>query len=214
MGTIAAGFSMSLDGFIAGPNDDVQRLFGWMYLGDTDLKVSTGDRDIELKVSSKSVAQVEERTQAAGAIVSGRRMFDVAGAWGGKHPMDVPVFVVTHTVPHEWVYEGSPFTFVTDGVESALEKARKVAGAKNIGVGGANITRQCLKLGLLDEIQIDLVPVLLGQGVRLFEFLGIEPLELERTGVIESPGVTHLSFRVVKQKTDLNPLSQTQGELI
>jgi len=198
MGKIAAGFSMSLDGFIAGPDDDVQRLFAWMFSGDTDLKVSIGDEELDLKVSSQSAEQFEERTQAAGAIVSGRRMFDVAGAWGGKHPMDVPVVVVTHKVPQEWVYEGSSFTFVTDGVESAIEKARVIAGGKNIGVGGADITRQCLKLGLLDEIQIDLVPVLLGRGVRLFEYLGIEPIELERTRVIEAPGVTHLSFRVVK----------------
>jgi dihydrofolate reductase len=112
--------------------------------------------------------------------------------------MDVPVVVLTHTVPQEWVYAGSPFTFVTDSIESAIEKARKIAGDKNIGVGGADVTRQCLKAGLLDEIHIDLVPVLLGQGVRLFEHLGIEPIELERTGVRESPGVTHLSFRVVK----------------
>jgi dihydrofolate reductase len=198
MGKVAAGFSMSLDGFIAGPNDDVQRLFAWMFSGDTDLKVSIGDQEMELKVSSQSAEQFEERTQAAGAIVSGRRMFDVAGAWGGKHPMNVPVFIVTHTVPQEWVKEGSPFTFVTDGVESAVEKARKVAGDKNIGVGGADITRQCIKAGLLDEIQIDLVPVLLGSGVRLFEHLGIEPVELERTIVIEAPGVTHIGFRIVK----------------
>jgi dihydrofolate reductase len=160
--------------------------------------VSIGDQEMDLKVSSQSAEQFEERAQAAGAIVSGRRMFDVAGAWGGKHPMDVPVVVVTHQVPQEWVYEGSPFTFITDGVESAVEKARVIAGEKSIGVGGADITRQCLKLGLLDELQIDLVPVLLGRGVRLFEYLGIEPVELERTGVIESPGVTHLSFRVIK----------------
>lgn len=198
MGTVAAGFSMSLDGFIAGPNDDVGRVFAWMFSGDTDIKVSTGDEDMDLKVSASSAEQIEERTQLVGVIVSGRRMFDVAGAWGGKHPMDVPVVVVTHNIPQEWVREGSPFTFVTDGVESAIEKAVNIAGEKNIGVGGADITRQCLKLGLLDEIQIDLVPVLLGQGVRLFEYLGIEPIELERTSVIESPGVTHLSFRVVK----------------
>lgn len=198
MGTVAAGFSMSLDGFIAGPNDDVGRVFAWMFSGDTDIKVSTGDEDMDLKVSASSAEQIDERTQLVGVIVSGRRMFDVAGAWGGKHPMDVPVVVVTHNIPQEWVREGSPFTFVTDGVESAIEKAGNIAGEKNIGVGGADITRQCLKLGLLDEIQIDLVPVLLGQGVRLFEYLGIEPIELERTSVIESPGVTHLSFRVVK----------------
>jgi dihydrofolate reductase len=198
MGTIAAGFSMSLDGFIAGPDDDFQRLFAWMSLGDTDLNLSSGDTDFDLQVSAESADMFKGAISQTGAIVSGRRMFDVAGAWGGKHPMDVPVVVLTHTVPQEWVYAGSPFTFVSDSVEGAIEKARKIAGDKNIGVGGADITRQCLKAGLLDEIHIDLVPVLLGQGVRLFEHLGIEPIELERTGVRESPGVTHLSFRVVK----------------
>ena len=198
MGTIAAGFSMSLDGFIAGLNDDVQRLFAWMSLGNTDLNLSSGDTDFDLKVSSESAKGFEEAIKATGAIVSGRRMFDVAGAWGGKHPLGAPVIVVTHTPPKEWIYEGSPFIFVTDGVESAIEKAWEIAGDKNIGVGGADITRQCIKLGLLDEIGIDLVPVLLGQGVRLFEYLGIEPIKLERTGVRESPGVTHLSFRIVK----------------
>lgn len=198
MGTVNAGFSMSLDGFIAGPNDDVSRLFVWMSLGDTKLDVSSGDTDFDLKMSSQDAEQYKEMATQTGAIVSGRRMFDVAGAWGGKHPMGVPVVVLTHTVPQEWDYEGSPFTFVTDGLESAIEKARAIAGERNIGVGGADITRQCLKLGLLDEISIDLVPVLLGQGVRLFEYLGIEPIELENTGVRQSPGVTHLSFRVVK----------------
>lgn len=198
MGTIAAGFSMSLDGFIAGPEDDVQRVFAWMYQGDTTMNLSSGDTDFELQVSAESADQYQEAMHQTGAIVSGRRMFEVAGAWGGKHPMDVPVVVLTHNVPQEWVYDGSPFTFVTDGVESALAKAREIAGDKNIGVGGADVTRQCLKLGLLDEIQIDLVPVLLGRGVRLFEYLGVEPIELESTGVSAAPGVTHLSFRVVK----------------
>jgi dihydrofolate reductase len=198
MGKVSAGFSMSLDGFIAGPNDDFSRLFAWMALGDTNLNVSSGDTDFELQMSAEDAENYQEQMRQTGAIVSGRRMFDVASAWGGKHPMGVPVVVVTHTVPQEWDYEGSPFTFVTDGVEPAIEKARQIAGDKNIGVGGAEITRQCLKSGLLDEIGIDLVPVLLGQGVRLFEYLGIEPIELESTGVRESPGVIHLSFRVVK----------------
>jgi dihydrofolate reductase len=148
MGTVGAGFSMSLDGFIAGPNDDVQRLFAWMFSGDKDIKVSTGDREMELKVSSESAERFEDSTKTIGAIVSGRRMFDVAGAWGGKHPMDVPVFVVTHSIPQEWVKPGSPFTFVVEGVESAVKMAKKVAGDKNVGVGGAEITRQCLKAGL------------------------------------------------------------------
>ena len=112
--------------------------------------------------------------------------------------MDVPVFVVTHTVPREWNYEGSPFTFVTDGLESAVEQARAVAGDKDVGVIGASLVQQCIRAGLLDEIHIDLVPVLLGDGIRLFDHLGTEPIELESTRVIEGAGVTHLTFRVVK----------------
>ena len=198
MGKVSAGFSMSLDGFIAGPNDDVQKVFGWMSLGDTDLNLSSGDTDFDLQVSSEDAEHFKDAMIQVGAIVSGRRMFDVAEAWGGKHPMGVPVVVLTHHVPKEWDYEGSPFTFVTEGVEAVVDKARQIAGDKAIGVGGADITRQCLKLGILDEIGIDLVPVLLGQGVRLFDYLGIEPVELEITGVNQAPGVIHLSFRVCK----------------
>ena len=130
--------------------------------------------------------------------MTGRRTFDLTNGWGGRHPLDVPVFVLTHTVPQEWVYEGSPFTFVTDGLESALEQAKAVAGDKDVGVGAANLVQQCIRAGLLDEIHVDLVPVLLGDGVRLFDHLGPEPIELESTRVIEGAGVTHLTFRVVK----------------
>ena len=112
--------------------------------------------------------------------------------------MGVPTFVVTHTVPQEWVYEGSPFTFVTDGVESAVKQAKAVAGDKTVAVGAASIAQQCIRAELLDEIHIDLVPILLGSGVRLFEHLGNTPIELERTRVIEAPEVPHLTFRVVK----------------
>jgi len=198
MGTVAAGFSMSLDGFIAGPNDDTQQVFAWMFQGDTDVTVTIGEQDLDLKMSSESAEQYEEMTQGVGAIVSGRRLFDVASAWGGKHPMDVPIVVVTHHIPAEWPNDGQPFTFVTDGVESAVAKAKAIAGDKSVGVGGADITRQCLKLGLLDEIGIDLVPVLLGDGVRLFEKLGIEPIQLEIISVTTAPTVTHLRYRVVK----------------
>lgn len=204
MGNVGAGFSMSLDGFIAGPNDDVQRVFAWMFQGDTDVKLSIGEKEMDLKVSAESAERFEDTSSGMGAIVSGRRTFDVAGAWGGKHPMNVPVVVVAHRIPQEWVKAGSPFTFVTDGVESAIKKARAIAGNKSIGVGGADVTRQCIKLGLLDELGIDLVPVLLGWGVRLFEHLGIEPIELASTKVVEAPGVTHLGFRFVKEDNKEN----------
>ena len=198
MGTVGTGFSMSLDGFIAGPNDDVQRLFAWMYHGNTDLEWSSGESDFGLKLSLQSAALFEDAARTTGALVAGRRLFDVAGAWGGKHPLNVPVFVVTHSVPQEWAKPGSPFTFVTGGVASAIEQAKQVAGDKRVAVASPTIVQQCLQVGLLDEIHIDLVPVLLGAGIRLFDHLGAEPVELERIRVIEAPGVTHLTFRVVK----------------
>ena len=199
MGTVGAGFSMSLDGFIAGQNDDTQHVFAWMFKGDQDVQVSIGEQELDLKLTTEGVGQRESMEQSTGAIVSGRRLFDVAGAWGGKHPLNVPIVVLTHNPPQEWIDKpGSPFTFVTDGIESAIAKAKEIAGDKNVGVGGADITRQCLKVGLLDEIGIDLVPVLLGSGVRLFEQIGIEPVELEITGVTEDVGVTHLRYRVVR----------------
>lgn len=199
MGTIGAGFSMSLDGFIAGPNDEVDRVFAWMFQGDTQKQITIGEEDMELKLSDESAEQFDKMDAGLGVIISGRRMFDVAEAWGGKHPMNVPVVVVTHTIPQEWANkEGSPFTFVTDGLEHAIQRAKQIAGDKSIGVGGADITRQCLKLGLLDEIGIDLVPVLLGRGVRLFDYMGIEPVELEVTDVTSNPFVTHLRYRVVR----------------
>lgn len=199
MGTLGAGFSMSLDGFIAGPDDDTQHVFAWMFQGDRDVQVTIGDEDLDLKLTEEGEDQREGMAQALGAILSGRRMFEVARAWGGKHPLDVPVVVLTHHPPQEWLDRAnSPFVFVTDGLESAVAKAKEIAGGKNVGVGGADITRQCLKAGLLDEIGIDLVPVLLGRGVRLFEDLGIEPVMLEVLGVTPDTGVTHLRYRVVK----------------
>ncbi len=197
MGSVGTGFSMSLDGFIAEPNDDVTRLFAWMFSGDRDVKLSTGDHDIDLKVSSES-AEIFEGASTVGALIAGRRQFDVAGAWGGKHPLNVPVVVVTHRVPQEWVKPGSIFTFVTDGVESAVKKAKEIAGDKMVAVASPTIVQQCLKLGLLDEIHIDLVPILLFSGIRLFDHLDIKPVDLEITNVVKAPGVIHLDFRVKK----------------
>ena len=188
--------SMSLDGFIAGPDGDVGPLFDWYFGGDTEYTMPSGG--ITLKVSPQSVGLLRESHANTGALVVGRRHFDHAGGWGGRHPMDLPVFVVTHTVPQKWVYEGSPFTFVMDGVESAVEQAKAVAGDKDVGVGGANVAQQCIEAGLVDEIGVELVPVVLGEGIRFFDHLGPGQIKLERTRVIEAPGVTHLRFRVVK----------------
>jgi dihydrofolate reductase len=204
MGKVTSGLTMSLDGFIAGPNDGPEhplgeggmRLFDWYSSGDTEYVVPSGEMTFE--VSEQSAGMLREAFGAIGAIVTGRRTFDITNGWGGRHPLDVPMFVVTHNIPDGWDYEGSPFTFVTDGVESAVEQARAAAGEKNVAVGAASIVQQCLRAGLLDEVHVDLVPVLLGDGVRLFDDFGTERIELERTRVIEAPDVTHMTLRVVK----------------
>jgi dihydrofolate reductase len=204
MGKVSTGLSMSLDGFIAGPNDGPgsplgdggERLFAWYSSGDTDYRLP--GTEMVFKISPQSAELLREAHSKMGAFVTGRRTFDIANGWGGRPPLGVPTFVVTHTVPQEWAYEGSPFTFVTDGVESAVEQAKAIAEDKNVAVGAASIAQQSIRAGLLDEIHVDLVPVLLGGGVRLFEHLGTEPIGLERTRVIEAPSVTHLTFRVVK----------------
>ncbi len=195
MGKAIFNMSVSLDGFVAGPNDDVQRLFAWYFSGDTEFQVQGGR--MTLKISPESAKLFEEALRTNGAMVAGRRMFNLAGAWDGNPPI-APCFILTHHPPQEWVKEGSPFTFVTDGIESAIRQAKQAAGDKNVAIATATTMQQCLKAGLLDEINIDLVPVLLGSGVRLFEHLGIEPIELEVIKVVEAPGVTHLRYRVVK----------------
>jgi dihydrofolate reductase len=172
------------------------RLFEWYSSGDTDYEVP--GTDMVFRVSPQSAELLREAHSKMGAFVTGRRTFDITNGWGGNPPLGVPTFVVTHTVPQEWVYEGSPFTFVTEGLESALEKAKAVAADKDVAVGAASIAQQCIRAGLLDEIHVDLVPVLLGDGVRLFDHLGTVPIELESTRVVEGAGVTHLTFRVVR----------------
>lgn len=204
MGKVTSGLTMSLDGFIAGPNDGPEhplgeggmRLFDWYWSGDTEYVVPSGG--MTFQVSAQSAEMLREVFSSIGAIVTGRRTFDITNGWGGRHPLDVPVFVLTHDPPEGWDHEGSPFTFVTDGVESAVEQARRVACEGTVAVGAASLAQQCLRAGLLDEVHVDLVPVLLGGGVRFFDNLGGDHIELERTGVIEALDVTHLTFRVVK----------------
>lgn len=203
MGSVGVGLTMSLDGFIAGPNDGPDnplgdeggRLFNWYFTGDAEYVMPSGTMTVN--VSPESVGHLRETFANIGAIVCGRRTFDIAGGFDGRHPADVPVFVVTHNAPEEWANDGDPFTFVTNGVESAVEQAKAAAGDKNVGVGAASIAQQCLKAGLLDEIHIDLAPCLLGGGVRLFEHLGVEPLDLEIKKLVDAPGATHITYRIV-----------------
>ena len=206
MGKVVFNMTVSLDGFVAGPNDSPENglgdggdaLFKWYFSGDTEIPISDGN--MILKVSPQSAEVLKQAFENYGAGVWGRRTFDIARAWGG-HPPGSPCFVVTHHVPQEWDYEGSPFTFVTDSVESAICRARQAAGEKDVVICTASILQQCLNLGLVDEIHVDVAPLLLGRGVRLFDHLDIKPTELERIRVIDAPDVTHLGFRLLKERS-------------
>ena len=196
MSKVIAGFSMSLDGFVADPDDGTDQVFKWYSAGGTDAEVIAGGHATGL--TREGAEFIEEAGRAAGVLVTARRTFDIAGAWGGKHPMDVPMVVVTHRVPDDWANrEGSPFTFVTSGVPQAIDVARQIAGDKDVVVGAPSVTQQCLQLGLLDAIHIDLVPVVLGRGIRLFDHL-TQPIELLVTEATGNPHVTHLTYRVIK----------------
>jgi dihydrofolate reductase len=199
MGAVIVDLTMSLDGFIAGPDDGPERplgrggepLFAWMGAGGEANRV-----DPWLAPPDASKAVVDEWKTAGGAIISGRRTFDIAGGWKDGHPVDVPIFVVTHEAPTQG--EWSPrVSFVTDGLDHALELAQEAAGDRIVAISGASLAQQLLAAGKLDEIQVSVAPLLLGSGVRLFDHLGAESIALEQIRVIESEGVTHLRYRVV-----------------
>ncbi len=178
MGKVILHATMSLDGFIAGSNDEMD----WVF--------KHGGPD----------EMVHETMRTTGSVVLGKRTFDRSVKqnqlpYGGT--VKVPQFVVTHEARDAVTLGGLTFTFVTEGVEYAVELAKTAAGDKNVSLLGASIDQQCLRIGLADEIVIHLAPILLGDGIRLFDYLGVEPIELERTKVVASTGITSLRFRVV-----------------
>lgn len=198
MGKVVTAATVSLDGYIAGPSETgFDLLFAWFEGGDNELP--TTNPDIRIMLSDADHAWFREFLDRFGVFVCGRRLFDLNDGWGGRHPLDIPVVVVTHRVPQDWVaaHPDAPFTFVTDGVAPAIERAQAIAGDRDVNVAAGKISSQCLELGLLDEITIDLVPVLLGDGVPLFEKLGAAPILLDGpTNVVQGERVTHLRYTV------------------
>jgi dihydrofolate reductase len=203
---VTVDMSMSLDGYITGPNggagnpldDGGERLHRWAY----ELASWRERQGIAGGRTNRDAEVVEESFANVGATVMDRRMFDEGEVpWGDEPPFRMLVFVLTHDAREKLVKGGgTTFTFVTDSIESALRQATAAAGDKDVRIaGGANTVQQFSRAGLLDELQIHLAPVFLGDGVRLFDHLGTEHIKLERTRVIESAGVTHLKFRVVKE---------------
>ena len=215
MGKLTFEVTMSLDGFIAGPNQTLEqplgeggeRLHEWIY----GLKSFRERHGLEGGETNADSELLEESMAGTGATLMGRRMFsggagpweedpNADGWWGDDPPFRMPVFVLTHHARETVTKQaGTSFTFVTDGIESALEEAREAAEEKDVAVaGGANVAQQYLNAGLLDELQIHVAPLLLGGGVRLFDNVDAERVRLEGIKAIRSPAVTNLTYRVVK----------------
>jgi dihydrofolate reductase len=181
--------SISLDGYVAGSNDTPEQPLGdggdglhaWMSAGGPDGR-----------------ARLDELRESTGAMISGRRTYDIVDGWSGSHPFGgIPLFVVSHSVPDEVPIGATPFTFVPDGVASAVEQARRAAGEKDVYViGGASVDQQLLDAGLVDELRISIVPVLLGGGVRLFERMRTGGFALEQLAISGSRQVMHIRYRV------------------
>ncbi|GAA4361107.1 dihydrofolate reductase family protein [Angustibacter luteus] len=197
MGQVIASASMSLDGYIAKDDNTIGRLFDWLQNGEVELP--TVDDRITFHLSPPSAAYWREWVDGLGALVCGRTLFDFTDGWGGLHTIGVPVVVVTHQVPGDWVeaHPDAPFHFVTDGVEAAVAKAQEIAGLRTVAVTAGTIAGQCLELGLLDAVAIDLVPVLMGTGRAYFGGLSLDEALLgDPTVCIQGDRVTHLLFPV------------------
>ena len=200
MGTVQAQAIMSLDGYVAKQDNTIGRLFDWLQNG--EVAIPTPADDFTVHLSRPSAEHWRQWTSSLGALVCGRTLFDVTNGWQGRHTLDVPVVVVTHRVPTTWVetHPDAPFTFVTGGVEMAIARARELAGDRVIAISGGTIARQCLDLGLLDEVAVDLVPVVMGAGNRpFFGRLSSEDVLLGNPTVcIQGDRVTHLVFPVLR----------------
>ena len=197
MGQVIASASMSLDGYIAKDDNTIGRLFDWLQNGAVAFPTVTAGMTLHL--TPASAEYVKDWVGGLGALVCGRTLFDFTGGWGGTHTMNVPVVVVTHRIPTEWVdaHPQAPFHFVTDGVEAAMARAQAIAGERNIAVTAGTIARQCLELGLLDAVAVDLVPVVMGKGRPYFGELSMEDAPLgDPTVCIQGDRVTHLVFPV------------------
>jgi dihydrofolate reductase len=205
MTKVVIDMSMSLDGFVAGPDDgkaDPLGRHGGMHIFDwyTSGTEEVGD-PLFRPAPGANRDEVERVFVESGAYIFGRRTYDITDGWGGRHPVNgVPVFVLTHDPPADFPRGPSNLAFVTDGIKSAIDQARAVAGGKDVKLGGASPCKQALAAGLSDEILIHLAPVLLGGGVRLFDALP-DGIQLEKLSVSDGPFATHLRYRVIEAAT-------------
>jgi dihydrofolate reductase len=198
MSNVVVNATMSVDGFVADEQDGINELFGWY--GNGDIVLETAREDLRFSLSPEDAAFIKEFHGRLAALVVGRRLFDITDGWSGRHPLDVPVVVVTHCVPEEWIerHPDAPFTFVTDGgVERAVEVASEIAGDdRTVGVAAGNVGSQVIDAGLADGLVIDLAPVVLGAGRPFFDGLeSAKPVRLSEPRV-QGIGAVHLVYDV------------------
>lgn len=187
MGPIVADMSVSLDGFVADPNDDVNGVFTWYAKPQPDGGAEAeGDETVKTAVGMR---------HELGVIVYGRRTFELANGWGGRHPTGAPVVVVSHSVPDGWPRPDGQVRFAP-GVDEALAMADAIAPGKIVAIGTPSLVQQLLDRKLLDGVRLSVVPILLGRGIRYFDHLGTGPIELDGPIIQAGNGVTHLSYAV------------------
>jgi dihydrofolate reductase len=193
VGKVFSHMTMSLDGYIAQPDDRVGELFEWYEAG--EVAVPSTNADISFQVDEASAEMLRDLTENNGVIVSGRRLFDIANGWNDNHPAGGRVVVVTHQPPanaaHVW-----PTTTFVDGVEAAINRAKEIAGDKNVTIASASVTQQALDLGLVDDVCVSIVPVLFGEGVPYFSTLARGHLLLDDPVVVQGRRALHLTYRV------------------
>ncbi|WP_116950239.1 dihydrofolate reductase family protein [Jiangella endophytica] len=193
MGKVLSHMTMSLDGYIAQPDDGIGELFEWYEAG--DVAVENPNETVRFAVDEASATVLRELTENVGALIAGRRLFDIADGWDDQHPAGSPVVVVTHRPPAD-AAERWPTTTFVDSVEAAVERAKRIAGDKDVTIASANITQQALALGLLDEVCVSLVPVLFGEGIAYFSTLEGGHQLLEDPVVVQGRRALHLRYPV------------------
>ena len=193
MGKVLTHMTMSLDGFVAAPDDNPGELFEWYAAGDVSVPSANGD--VKFDVDEASAEVLRELTDGVGAIISGRHLFDITDGWGDVHPVGAPVVVVTHSPPAN-AAERWPRTTFVNGVEAAVAKAREIAGDKDVTIASTKVTQQALDLGLVDEVCVSLAPVLMGEGIPYFSKLDRGHLMLEDPVVVQGRRALHLRYPV------------------
>lgn len=193
MGKVRTHMTMSLDGYIAAPDDQVGELFEWYDAG--DVSVPSANDDVQFNVDEASATVLRDLTENVGVLVAGRRLFDITDGWGDAHPAGAAIVVVTHDAPEDAAERWPKTTFV-DGIEAGIAKAREIAGDKDVTIASANLIQQALDLSLVDEVCISLAPVLFGEGIPYFSTLDHGHLMLEDPVVVQGRRALHLTYPV------------------